>query len=389
MTINCSEEISLIVTGDFCPDARVEDLCVRGNYEKIYNEALPILKNKDFSITNLECPLTDKTNRILKSGPHLKANPKCIDAIKYGGFDAVTLGNNHILDQGDSGLYDTKSMCKDAGIKTVGVGENIQESCEPLYVHIGGKDLAILNFAENEFSIAGENSAGANPLNAVANYYQITEAKKNASVVLVIVHGGHEYYHLPSPRMVETYRFFAELGATAVIGHHTHCPSGFETYKGVPIFYSLGNFIFDRRYNNFSGWFKGYFVNLIITDCSVRRFELFPYFQCYNSVGLNLMDGDQKKQFIKELDWLSKVIQDPKLLAIEWNRFCENREVEYLSRLLRYGRIRRQLIKRKLFRKFIMRRGNLARLLNMFMCESHREVVVSAITKEISRRQKA
>jgi hypothetical protein len=80
------EEISIIVTGDFCPHLRIEELCLDENYEKIYNDALPLLREKDISITNLECPLTTTINPIQKSGPHLAAHPKCIKAIKFANF---------------------------------------------------------------------------------------------------------------------------------------------------------------------------------------------------------------------------------------------------------------------------------------------------------------
>ena len=128
---------------------------------------------------------------------------------------------------------------------TVGAGDNLQQASKPLYIKIKNKTIAILNFAEQEFSVAGKNTAGANPLNIIDNYHSIQDAKQQADILLVIVHGGHEGYPLPSPRMVQTYRFFAEIGASVVVGHHTHCASGFEVYHGVPIFYSLGNFIFD------------------------------------------------------------------------------------------------------------------------------------------------
>ena len=62
----------------------------------------------------------------------------------------------------------------------------------------------------------------------------------------MIVHGGHECYNLPSPRMQKQYLFYADQGADIVVGHHTHCISGYEVYKGVPIYYSLGNFCLPR-----------------------------------------------------------------------------------------------------------------------------------------------
>lgn len=159
-----------------------------------------------------------------------------VDAVKYAGFDVCTLANNHILDYGTTCCLDTKRLLEEDGIKTVGIGENLSRAADILYLKKENETLAIINCCEHEFSIATEETAGANPLNPIQQYYKIQEARQSADYVLVIVHGGHEYYQLPSPRMKETYRFFIDAGADAVINHHQHCYSGYEEYKGKPIF---------------------------------------------------------------------------------------------------------------------------------------------------------
>ena len=102
-----------------------------------------------------------------------------------------------------------------------------------MYKRKDGETLAIINCCEHEFSIADDDSAGANPLNPIQQYYKIKEARLNADYVLVIVHGGHEMYQLPSLRMVDTYRFFIDAGADAVVNHHQHCFSGYETRRSL------------------------------------------------------------------------------------------------------------------------------------------------------------
>ena len=139
--------------------------------------------------------------------------------------------------------------------------------------------------------IATDTSAGSNPLNIVQQYYAIREAKNNATNVIVIVHGGVEHYWLPSPRMKETYRFFIDAGADAVINHHQHCYSGYEVFKKKPIFYGLGNFCFDGNKGN-KRWTTGYLVNLNLSENTVD-FELIPYRQCYEEeIGVHLLMQD-------------------------------------------------------------------------------------------------
>ena len=379
----CSQEkISILITGDFCPHKRIEQAFLKKEYENVFNGFEKIANNCDLVITNLECPLTLSNNPIKKTGPNLKAHPDCIDGIKFGGFNVVTLANNHIMDFGKQGLADTINACDKNNIRYVGAGQNIDEASKPLYLTIKKTKIAIVNFCENEWSIATEYKAGANPLNPVKNYYQIKEAKKNADILLVIIHGGHEYYHLPSPRIVETYRFFADLGVTAIIGHHTHCVSGYEIYNGTPIFYSLGNFIFDWE-NRENAWYKGYSVKLSICKDSIDNFSLIPYKQCVEEPKIEILKNKQKQIFLNRIDKYSKVISDSELLEKKWLEFCDSREKGYLSSLLSLGKFRKQLLKNKKLSRLVLKRKRLMPLLNLIRCEAHRDVTIETIQNTI------
>lgn len=378
--LSSSDGINIIATGDFCPHKRIEELCLNKNYAKIYNDLLPLLRDKDISITNLESPLSEKKDLIKKTGPNLVASPKCIEGLKYGGFDVVTLANNHILDQGERGLRDTLRVCKEADILTVGAGENLEEASQPLYINVKEKRVVILNFAEHEFSIAENNKPGANPLDPVRNYYQIEEAKKNADILLLIIHGGHEHYSLPSPRMIETYRFFADLGVTAIIGHHTHCAGGYEKHNGVPIFYSLGNFIFDWENIKSDSWYEGYLINLSIVRNKVINFDLIPYFQCKDEPGLRLMDETESSVFLGNIEQYCNIIQDSNLLDSEWRSFCESQKIDYLGRLLSLNTIQKRMLKKNILPKLFLKKKHHATLLNLFRCESHRDVMIESLS---------
>ena len=380
-----TEPLNIVVSGDYCPINRTEKLCSREKYGDIYNDVLPLLKDKDISITNLECPLTKKVDPIKKAGPNLISDPNCINGIKYADFDVVALANNHILDQGVQGLKDTLETCSNAGIHTVGAGMNREEISKTLYLRKKNKNIAILNFAEQEFNMDENGHAGVNLLSAVSNYYQIIEAKKNADIIIVIVHGGHEFYNLPSPRMVNIYRYFADLGATAVIGHHTHCSSGYEIYNDVPIFYSLGNFIFDKEKITDSRWFEGYFVKLIISNNGKCNISLIPYYQFNNNkVGMELMKGDEKNNFLKKIQNYNNVIADASMLNEEWLIYCKNRKMSYLFRLLPMNRITRRLIKKNIFQMDkLHNRAKLLRLLNFFRCAAHRDMAIESLKRII------
>lgn len=319
---------------------------------------------------------------ILKCGPNLQGQPQSVDAIKYAGFNVCTLANNHILDQGGNCCLMTKQKLNDAGIQTVGAGENLRDAAQTLYLHKDGESVAIINCCEHEFSIATEKKAGANPLNPIQQYYAIKEARKNANCVIVIVHGGHEMFQLPSLRMKETYRFFIEAGADAVINHHQHCFSGFETYKGKTIFYGLGNLLFDHKTLRDSIWNEGYMVELTFDRQQMVKYKIIPYSQCNKEAAISLMESLQENLFQKKLLELNQIIENEELLTLELEKYYDRCAQTSMSiHFPHYGnKLLQCLYRLRLFPAHINRR-RYTKLWNSIECESHREKQIFAFQK--------
>ena len=368
----------IIIAGDFVPGARVEKLIDEGRYADIFEQVVPFTSRADYSIVNLEAPVADGTDiePIEKYGPNLRCSEKAIDALKYAGFDMVTLANNHFYDYGDNGVERTLAACKERGVDTVGGGMSIDEASKILYKEIDGLKIAFINCCENEFSIATSQSGGSNPLNPIQQYYDITSAKKNADKVIVIVHGGHELYQLPSPRMKEVYRFFIDAGADAVVNHHQHCYSGYEEYKGCPIFYGLGNFCFDITPTEVDTlWNYGYMVELDV-DYNRITYELIPYNQCSNSPTVQILPSDA---LANELEQLNVVICDDTLLQVaiaKYYKECERYERNLLEPY--NGRIFKKMFSMKLLPRFVSGMKKYA-ILNHVECESHRDKLIFAL----------
>jgi len=374
--------IKILITGDFCPINRIQGLIDTSDYSKIFTDFLTVMKDSDISVTNLECPLIENGKKIEKSGPNLKASKNSIEALAYAGFDLVTLANNHIMDYGDEGLFSTIDSCKKSKIDTVGVGINFNEAKKPFYKIVNNSKIAFVNFCENEWSTTTGNHPGANPLNPISNFNQIKEAKLNADYVFVIIHGGHEHYQLPSPRMQETYRFFIDAGADAVIGHHTHCYSGYEMYNEKPIFYSLGNFVFDWPKKRNSIWNKGYAVQFTI-DNGVINFTIHPYTQAEQeqNIGVKLMNGSDKKAFVAEISQLNNQISNSKIIEEKFNNYANNHQRQYYSYLEPYSnRYLVALYNRKLLSSFISK-SKKKLLLNVIRCEAHRDILIKILNQ--------
>lgn len=374
------ELISIFITGDFAPINRVHQIIESEKYESLFNDLLPLIRGADIAITNLETPLLENGVPIQKTGPNLKGAPKAIEALKFAGFNLITLANNHIMDYGWEGLKSTLNICQKNAIDSIGVGENLKAASVIRYFKLKDSTIAFINAAENEWSTTQGNEPGANPLSEINQYYQIIEARKNADYVILIIHGGHENYGLPSPRMKKLYRFFIDVGADAVVGHHTHCFSGYEVYKSKLIIYSLGNFIFDHpKFRNDVHWNIGCAIVLKLSEKKID-FELVPFKQCTNKLGAYLLTMDEKISFFKEANIKTAVILNDDALTESFYEFIKNQSKMYLSYL---EPIRNRLILAGMNRGLLPRIFDNAKkrlLLNLIRTESHRDILLALLS---------
>lgn len=372
--------MKVLVAGDFVPTGRLESLIIDKKFDIVFKDVKDVVSSADFSIVNFESPVVkDGFNPIKKRGPNLKCSEEAVEAIKWTGFNCCTLANNHIFDYGSKGLRETVNCCKKNGIDIVGVGDNLNDANKILYKNIDDKILAVINCCEHEFSIASEVSAGANPLNPIRQSYAIKEARANADFVLVIVHGGHEHFQLPSPRMQEAYRFFIDVGADAVVNHHQHCYSGYELYHEKPIFYGLGNFCFDKDTSRNSIWNEGFMVKLEFDKNRLPKFDLLPYIQCNEEAKVSLMDLEQQGLFYKIISDLNTIISKRNVLNKEYNKWMQKNSKAYEILFQPYNtKLSKGLFARHLLPSFITQRKKYT-ILNYIYCESHLDRLRNAI----------
>ena len=212
-------------------------------------------------------------------------------------------------------------------------------------------------------------------MNPVQNYYTIQEARHNANYVLVIVHGGIEGYRYPTPRMVDTYRFFVDAGADVVVNHHQHCYSGYEDYKGKYIFYGLGNFCIDRNGKRKNKWYEGYLVKMNF-GCEGMNYEVIPYLQCDEKAAVVLMDGENKRTFDEKIKAINAVISSRKEIELQMGAIAQTVGEERLEQLEPFkNKIVRKLQKKGILPSFL-NENNLMIMNNVMRCESHRELLL-------------
>lgn len=238
--------MSIIIGADLVPTASNQKLFSRGEVEELFGGLLlKTLEAADYRIFNLETPLTDVAAPISKIGGALLAPTDTVTAMKKIGVDLFSLANNHIMDQGEQGLNSTCEVLKKAGISYVGVGEDVQSASKPHIFVVNEKKIGVYSCAEHEFSIATDKHCGANPVDLLNSPDHILQLKKQCDYLIVLYHGGKEYYRYPSPMLQKVCRKFAEKGADLVVCQHSHCIGSYEYYQDSMIVYGQGNFIFD------------------------------------------------------------------------------------------------------------------------------------------------
>lgn len=367
-------------TGDFCPMGRIEEKCQGNEWENYFREIEPIFFKNDLNIIDLECPLTIAENKIVKTGPHIKASPITAKILDYLNCKLVVTANNHFKDYGLEGMLETYSVLKSLGVDWCGSGESIGQASKPKEFEINGLKFVLLNMTENEWTTTNGIEPGCNPIDFPRSLRLIQEAKvKGTDFVIVVLHGGHEHYPLPSPRMKAQFRFMVDAGADAVVGHHTHIISGYEVYKEKPIFYSLGNFCFDWPGLQNSTWNKGMILRLIFDKKSGVQFEYNLVQQNDSQIGVRIMDEHSYTEQLNELKRLNEIIGDDDELTKAFSKYAETLRPIMLSRIQPYRHWILVALHKRGFLPDIMRVLKKRMIKILVQCESHREVLLHVL----------
>jgi poly-gamma-glutamate capsule biosynthesis protein CapA/YwtB (metallophosphatase superfamily) len=207
----------------------------------------PILKEADYRIGNLEVPIATGGQPHASKIVSFRADPRVVTVLQ-GRFDAVSLANNHSGDYGRDAFVETMQHLDDAGIAHFGGGPDLAAAHRPLWIERNGLKIAVLGY--NEFKPrafqAGPNWPGIAWSEDDLVIADIRAARAaGADLVIPFMHWGWEKETPPSERQKVFARKMIDEGAALVVGSHPHVTQGAEIYKGKPIVYSLGNFVFD------------------------------------------------------------------------------------------------------------------------------------------------
>jgi|GEM_PF-204964 len=315
--------VKIIIAGDLAPIDWQSMFAHKVKFQ-INNDIVELLKGADFSLVNLEAPLTETPQPIEKSGPILRSDPLTAARISEFGFKAVTCANNHIPDCGADAVRETIERCRNAGLEVVGCGTNDMEAFRPLIITVKDIKIAIYALAETEYNLASKDRGGVASLYDPRIFPLILEQKKSVDFIIVIIHAGNEFFRLPRPGLVRLCRSLVDIGCDAIVGHHPHLLGGFEIWNGRPIVYSLGNFLFSRRGELPLGWEEGLLMELELVPEGVSGFRIYTTKQNSNSqeLSVKLASDEQHNIIINNIQEINHVIADDSLLREQWKQYC-------------------------------------------------------------------
>ena len=374
-----SRSTNIIICGDLCPTEDTRECFDNQNNDSLFNDIIPIFENADFVLGNLEFVLTDSPKPITKAGPILHGKTSYIKTLKAAGIDAMSLANNHIKDCGEEGVLSTINACKENNVDFFGAGKNINEAKKPYIKEVNGYKIGFISYAEQEFNTATQNEYGANYFDPFNDLDAMAYFSKQVDYLIILYHGGIEYYEYPSPLLQKKCRKFIEKGADLVTCQHSHCIGTFEYYNEGKILYGQGNTLFGYRVGNVS-WNRGLLIKLIFEDKKTKpEIEFIPIHA--TKKGIERIDNIKSRELLEKLHNESLKIKCPDFIQSNWVKFCSTKKSLYLSYLFGFSlniiRLNR-LFKNLLFSFFYSNRAIITSH-NLIRCESHNEVIQSLL----------
>jgi len=293
-------QLTLIAVGDIMLDRSVGKKINSKGCAYIIQEVAPKLREADITFGNLECPLSTVGPHSPREDLVFRAHPKTVKVLTLGGFDIVSLANNHTLNAGRAGLLQTLQHLEEAGIAYIGAAEEKSEGSRPTFIEANGLNIGFLAYTDLNFA-HGSYSKVDKDLSNIES--QIGAVKNKCDLLIVSYHWGVEYHRHPTERQQQVAHASIDAGADVILGHHPHVLEGLEVYKDQPILYSMGNFIFDKRSGERmeSGLFTLYY-----TEGRGWRVEMKPIWIPRSRLGPEYATGERRDSILQRFKRLSE-----------------------------------------------------------------------------------
>jgi poly-gamma-glutamate synthesis protein (capsule biosynthesis protein) len=243
------EEIKILFLGDLMFDRNIRLVAKKNGNNFIFSQVAEWLASQDLVVANLEGPITDNKSMSVGSAPGSSANyiftfdPSLAATLFDNNILLVSLGNNHILNFGQTGLEATKQYLNSAGVGYFGEPaspSSILPNARSIVKNVKGLKIGLVGY--NQF-------IGNSPDEIAVTVAEIQKVKLQADIVILYAHWGIEYESVANGVIKNLAHQFIDAGADLVIGSHPHVIQNIEEYKDKKIYYSLGNFVFDQYFS--------------------------------------------------------------------------------------------------------------------------------------------
>jgi len=328
---------SIFAAGEIIPVRAVDRAWLHqsNNYTLLFDRYRDRIEKSDLSLAMLENPISGNPTPC-KGCMMFVGDEKNIEGFREVGFDAMGIGN-HFGDGGQKALKRSIEVFNEVNIGLPGVSStSVADASKPFIMNMGDKRVAFLsaddvaayywiesNFGSNRYSKkSAAGSIGIVDHDKIVK--DITEAKKQADLVIVMVSWGVEYTNKANAHQKEMGRALIDAGADIIIGSHPHWVQQIEFYKGKPIIYSLGNFIFDQTSEGAgTHWSRrkgetrqGMTVELYYNDTELVSMDLIPHKMC----GYDQAPAGEASNKVHNLAWK---IQSGGMTYAEVDKYAE------------------------------------------------------------------
>ncbi|MEX0939785.1 MAG: CapA family protein [Candidatus Babeliales bacterium] len=272
-----------------------------------WGNILPLLKKTNLNIINLETAITAHTKATPKVF-NFRTDPEHVETLKKGNIEVVNLANNHILDFGKEGLYETLNVLEKAHIKYVGAGKNIQEAQKAVIIEKKGIRFGIIGFTDNE---PDWKATAANP---GTNYIKVGDidivqkvvnnVRSQVDFLIASIHWGPNMREKPTQEFIDFAHQMIDAGIDIIHGHSAHIFQGIEVYKNKLILYDTGDFIDDYMIDPKLRNDISFFYEVYIEKNALKKLKLTPVY--IENMQVNLAAGKEYEWAINHVQQLSK-----------------------------------------------------------------------------------
>lgn len=261
-------------------------------FEYPFTRVRYILEQDDLTVANLEGTFhSDNTGLTAqtKKAYNFRADPAVAESLKLASIEAVALGNNHSGDYGEPGHLETVQVLNENGIDWFG---NTPYGAKGfIYTHNGARIGFVSCYVSYWVINNGENIP---KINATIEAVQ----QQGVDVLIAYMHGGVEYDAKHDRNQERFAQYFINRGADIVIGSHPHRLQGCQLMDGVPVFYSLGNFVFGGNFTYYNKRHNTTIRYTAILQCALSFDENNRYLGCrFNIIPCRLGENASVNQY--------------------------------------------------------------------------------------------